>query len=432
MLFHRTSFRAFAVSLLLVSSAAWGDDPPSSGPEEERTSVHAQGTVVSEEHGSFRSPYSGLNSLETDEPRRTSITGTLFLGARLPWKGGEIYLDPEIAGGEGFSGVTGIAGFPNGEIPRVASPTPQPYLARLFLRQTFGLGGETERVEPGPNQLAGLRDISRITVTLGKVGAADLFDGNAYSHDPRGQFMNWSLMDDAAWDYPADTRGYTLGGTIELNQRRWAVRYGAFAMPKVANGSDLDTRIPKSLAQALELEERWSLGDRAGTARFLGYRNGAHMGTYRQAIEHPGPAGLDITLTRAYTVKHGFGVQLEQQLTEVLGLFGHAGWNDGRTESFAFTEIDRTAALGLSLKGDRWRRAGDVLGLAVVGNGLSNDHRDYLAAGGYGFLIGDGRLRYGPEEIVEAYYLIKLVDHAAVTADFNTSSTLPTIVIADR
>jgi high affinity Mn2+ porin len=393
-------------------------EPAASGPEEERTSVHAQGTVISEEHGTFQAPYSGLNSLERDEPRRTSITGTLFLGARLPWKGGEIYLDPEIAGGEGFSGVTGIAGFPNGEIPRVASPTPEPYIARLFLRQTFGLGGETERVEPGPNMLAGLRDVSRITVTLGKVSAADFFDGNAYSHDPRGQFMNWSLMDNGAWDYPADTRGYTLGGTVELNQRRWALRYGVFEMPKVANGSDLDSRIPKSLAQALELEERWSLGDRSGTVRILGYRNGAHMGTYRQAIEHPGPTGPDITLTRAYTVKYGFGVQIEQQLTDTLGLFGHAGWNDGRTESFAFTEIDRTVAAGLSFKGTRWHRSEDVLGIAVVGNGLSNDHRVYLAAGGYGFIIGDGRLRYGYEKISEAYYLIKLVDHVAVTADF--------------
>jgi high affinity Mn2+ porin len=225
-------------------------------------------------------------------------------------------------------------------------------------------------------------------------------------------------MDDGAWDYPADTRGYTLGGTIELNQPRWALRYGVFAMPKVANGSDLDSKIPKSLGQALELEERWSLGDRSGTVRFLGYRNGAHMGTYRQAIEHPGLQGPDVTLTRAYTVKYGFGVQIEQQLTDTLGLFGHAGWNDGRTESFAFTEVDRTAALGLSFKGTRWHRPEDVLGIAAVGNGLSNDHRDYLAAGGYGFIIGDGRLRYGYEEIAEAYYLIKLVDHVSITADF--------------
>jgi len=387
-------------------------------PESEWYSVHAQGTVISQKHDIFPAKYTGPFDVPPHEPWRTSLTGTLFLGLRLPWTGGEIYCDPEISGGQGFGGVTGIAGFPNGEIPRVGSPEPQPYIARGFIRQTFGFGGEREHVDADQNQLSGFRDVNRLTVTFGRFAATDFFDNNAYSHDPRTQFENWALMSNGAWDYPADTRGYTYGLVGELNQPNWTLRYGAFAMPKSANGSTIDWELPKALGQAIEWEQRWTVREHAGVARLLGYANTAHMGNYREAILNPGPNGPDVTLTRTYRAKYGFGLSADQALTKDLGLFGRLGWNDGHSESFCFTEIDRTASLGVSLHGARWHRADDVVGLAGVINGISKDHRDYLAAGGHGFLLGDGRLNYAPEQIVEAYYLAKIVDHVFFTGDF--------------
>ena len=387
-------------------------------PEEAWLTTHFQATVITQRHDSFPSPYAGRNSLQPDEPSRTSLTSTLFLGARLPWAGGELYIDPEVAGGEGFSGVSGIAGFPNGEIPRVSSPEPEPYLGRLFIRQTFGLGGQREQTASDQQQLAESRDVSRVTVTLGKFAAPDVFDNNSYSHDPRSQFENWALMENGAWDYPADTRGYTIGFTVELNQPGWALRYGLFTMPKVANGMAFDFHLSKAHGQALELEERWTLGTHPGTLRVLAYRNNADMGSYREAIDDPGPNGPDITLARSYSVKYGFGLNAEQEISPTLGAFGRVGWNDGHTESFVFTEIDRTASVGLSLKGTGWHRPDDVVAFAVVANGLSKDHRDYLAAGGYGFIIGDGQLpHYKPEEIAELYYLFKLEEHVFLTGD---------------
>lgn len=420
--------------MLLDGAAARGQTAagpattPSGAPEQvapgtsnqvEWYSVHAQGTVISQKHDVFPAPYTGAFDVPPHEDWKTSVTGTLFLGLRLPWAGGEIYCDPEISGGEGFGGVTGIAGFPNGEIPRVGTPEPEPYIARGFIRQTFGLGGEREHAEADQNQLAGYRDTRRLVVSFGRFAATDFFDNNAYARDPRTQFQNWSLMDNGAWDYPADTRGYTYGLVGELYQDNWTLRYGAFAMPKAANGSTIDWELPKALGQAVEFEQRWTIPNLGGgAARPMAYLNTAHMGNYRQAILLPGPAGPDVTLTRTYTIKYGFGVSAEQAITSDLGLFARLGWNDGHTESFCFTEIDRTASLGASLKGARWHRPDDVVGLAGAINALAKNHRDYIGAGGHGFIIGDGWLpHYAPEQILEAYYLAKVVDHVFVTAD---------------
>lgn len=380
--------------------------------------VHAQATVITEQHDVFPAPYSGRNSLERDEPMRTSLTATLFMGAHLPWSGGQVYLDPEVAGGEGFSGVLGIASFPNGEIPRVGTPEPEPYVARLFYQQVFGFGGPTEKVEDGPNQLPGQRDVSRLTITAGKFGAVDFFQQSAYSNDPRAQFMNWALFTDAAWDYPADTRGYTEGVVLELNQPAWTLRYGAMAEPKVANGGTFDSRLLNALGHSLEYEQRWSWRDHPGSAKIMGFLNRSDAGKYRLAIDHPGPLGPDITRTRAFREKYGVSLTVDQEITKNLGAFVRAGWNDGHSESWAFTEIDRSLSAGLSLKGAPWHRPDDVAAIAGVMSGLSKDHRDYLAAGGYGFLIGDGKLpHYAPEEVIEAYYLFKLADHVFLTPD---------------
>ena len=396
--------------------------PPSAIAEAtdvEQFSVHFQTTVISQKHAYVSADYSGPNSLQQRESTKTSLSATLFMGLRLPKDFGAIYFDPEVTGGEGLSGVTGIASFPNGDISHVGTPEPQPYVARAYYQKSFDLGGEREHVDSDANQLAGYQPEKRLTFTFGKVASPDFFDNNTYSHDPRTQFMNESLMDDSAWDYPADTRGYTVGGVIEYNEPAWAVRYGAFQEPTQANGGSLDGHIPQALGHVLESEYRWTLGEQAGEVRPMAYINTAHMGNYGEAIELGRATGTtpDVTATRTYSAKYGFSLSAEQAITADLGIWGRAGWNDGHTESWAFTEVDRLGSLGISLKGTAWNRPDDVFGFAGAIAGLSNDHRDYLRDGGLGFIIGDGQLNYAPEEVLEAYYLIKVAEHVFVTPD---------------
>ncbi|MFL5243908.1 MAG: carbohydrate porin [Gemmataceae bacterium] len=379
-------------------------------------SVHGQGTIVSQGNWKFRSPYEGTNSFRSILNYRTSETATLFLAAGV-CEGGSIVFNPEVSGGRGLSDVFGIAGFPNGEITRVGKVEPTPYFARLYYQQVFGLGGDQEKVEDASNVIAGMRDVERITVRLGKMAAADQFDDNAYSHDPRTQFLDWAIMYNGAWDYPANVRGYTYGATVEFNEKDWALRYGIFGEPSVANGQEIDPRFLQANGHILELEERYTVEEHPGKLRLMAYLNNAHMGNYRVSLREM-PSDPDIALTRAYRAKYGFGVNVEQEITKDLGAFARIGWNDGHTESWAFTEIDATLAGGVLLKGTCWSRPQDQVGFAGAINGISNGHRDYLAAGGLGFILGDGRLRYGPEEILEAYYNWELRKGINVTFDF--------------
>lgn len=403
----------------LCCACAQGQDAASQKKtDSERWNFHAQITAIGETHGTFRSPYADLNSLQARRESRTSLTTTFFAGVR-PWKGGEIYLNPEIAGGKGLSGVEGLAGFPNGDITRVVSATPKLYLSRVYLRQTWDLGGgETEAVEPGANQLGGRQPVRRVSVYAGKLSVTDLFDTNVYSHDPRTQFMNWALMDSGTFDFPADTRGYTWGLAVELNQGRWAIRAGSFMVPRLANGLELDTHLRRNHGEVVEVEGRWSHLGQPGKIRLLGWVNHANMGTYREALQG-NPTKPDITLTRrAGTAKYGLGLSFEQALNRDVGAFARLGWDDGKTETWTFTEIDRTFHLGIQFNGRHWVRPQDVLAVALTDNGLSRDHRDYLAAGGLGFQLGDGRLSYGAERIVEAYYALKLQKRLTVTLDY--------------
>jgi high affinity Mn2+ porin len=379
-------------------------------------SIHGQGTIVGQGNWKFTSPYQGTNSLVPTLNYRVTETATLFLDTRL-WQGAELIFNPEISGGTGLSTTLGMAGFPNGEATRVGEITPTPYIGRFFFRQTIGLGGDEEKVSSGPNLLAGYRDIDRITISIGKFGAEDFFDDNRYSHDPRTQFLNWSLMYTGAWDYPANTRGYTYGAVIEFNTRYFALRYGAFGEPSTANGPEIDPHVLNANGHIVQAEERYEIDGHAGALREWGYLNHAHMGNYRLALAEM-PIDPNITLTESYRIKYGFGLSWEQELTKDLGVFVRAGWNDGQSESWAFTEIDQTGAVGLSLKGTAWRRPTDEVGVAFVANGLSNAHRDYLAAGGLGFIIGDGALHYAPEEILETYYNWQPREWLGVTADF--------------
>lgn len=380
-------------------------------------SFHGQATTVTQGHGNFPSAYNGPHSQTDDYDVETSYTGTLFTGVRL-LPGTEIYFDPEVSAGNGIGHVLGIADFPNGEISRVSSPEPTPVVARLYLQQTFGFGGEQEQITDGQNQIAGHQDINRITFTVGKFAATDIFDNNTYSHDPRSQFLNLGLVDNTAWDYPADTKGYTDGLAIEFNQKNYTLRYGIFREPETANGGALDDHWNRAFGQIVEFEQRYNLLGHPGALRPMAYINFAHMGDYGTAINQ-NPTAPDVTTTRSYSnPKYGYGISAEQEITPDLGLFGRAGWNDGHSETWAFTEVDRTASLGLSLKGTPWTRPTDVFGLAGVISGLAKDHRDYLANGGLGFILGDGQLRYAPEQILETYYSLGLTKNIFLAADY--------------
>lgn len=339
----------------------------------------------------------------------TSITSTLFAGARL-WKGAEAYFNPELSGGAGFSKTLGVAGFPNGETFRVGSAEPKIYLARLYLTQNFEWGSDKDTLTDDANQLAGLKSKRYFSITAGKFGMADFFDGNTFSHDPRTQFMNWSLMSNGAWDYPANTRGYVLGLYTELGMPDWSLRFAFTTTTTTANGSVWDARVGKANTQTLEYEKRYALNGQKGALRLLGFRNNGKMGRYRDALAFSNPPVVDTVQAYGHH-KYGFGINAEQFLTKDFGLFARASWNDGSTETWAFTEIDRSISIGGVLKGSSWRRDDDEIGIALVDNGISRDHRDYLAAGGYGFIIGDGKLNYGTELIAELYYKLNAYQH---------------------
>ncbi len=391
-------------------------DPPETAGDS-RWSLHFQTTSIGQHHWGFPALYSGANSLSDRPENRVSLTGTVFLSLRLA-KYTELVLDPEIAGGEGFSRVTGIAGFTNGEMPRVTTATPKLYPARMYLRQTWSLGGGTEAVAGAPNQTAGREPARRISWTAGKFALTDFFDNNSYSDDPRTQFMNWALMYNGAWDYAADTRGYTWGSIEEFASPHYSFRVASAMMPTEANGPHFDLRLHANRSEVAEWETDYSPGGKKGALRILGFMNRADAGTYREALDLDGGAPDLGPSRRDGTLKYGFGSNIEQALTDDVGVFARHGWNDGKTESFAFTEIDRTLSGGVSAAGTRWRRRADHIGVAAVRNYLSGDHRSFLAAGGTGFIIGDGRLNYAPESIVEAYYAFYVGAGFTTTLDY--------------
>ena len=397
----RLRFRHLISALLLAPALPlWCQ-----APAVEEFNIHGQATVVSQADDAFRSPYQGPNSLRPGPERATSFTTTLMTGWRL-WQGGEAYLDAEGAAGKGVGSVLGLAGAPNGETYRVGNPEFRASLARVLLRQTFSLGGETQKVEDDAHQLGGSRDARRLVVHVGKFSVMDVFDGNAGSHDARSQFLNWTLMGQGAWDYPADTRGYTWGCAAEFYWEAWVGRYGRFAEPLVANQLEIDHGFARAHGDVVELEHDHSLGELPGALRLMVYRNTTRMGDYRLSLAQS-PTAPDVTSTRAYgRTKEGWGLNLDQALSADLVAFARWGWSDGRNESWAYTEVDRSVSAGLTLKGTGWHRPQDRLGVAAVQNGLSPDHKDYLAAGGLGFLLGDGRLNYSPERILESYYAL--------------------------
>ena len=404
--------------MLALAQVGYAQDVP------EETSAKFQATYVWQRKSPFGAPYSGPHSLSRDREKSYSFTATAALGTRT-WTGGEVYFNPEVAQGVPLSGLTGLGGFTNGEIARTSGPNPTFYRARLFARQTWGFGDGSESLQSDANQLAGSVDRRRLVLTAGNLAVLDIFDDNRFSHDPRTQFLNWSLMTHGAYDYAADARGYSWGFALEYFHDASTLRAGRFIQPKEPNQLALDPRIFRHYGDQIEIERAYTLAEQPGKLRFLVFRNVARMARYQDALDLAAQTGgaPDINAVRTVErVKRGFGFNFEQEISSSVGLFGRASRADGQTETYAFTEIDRSLSGGVSVKGGAFGRAADSLGIAYVRNALSTAHREYLAAGGLGFFLGDGALNYRPENILEAYYSLNVAKDTLFSADFQRIS----------
>ena len=384
----------------------------------ERWSLHGQMTNVTQWHPSFNAPSTGANSLDPRSRNAETTDVTLYLGVRL-WQGAEFYLNPEYDQGFGLSNTLGVAGFSSGEAYKVGANTPYLRLPRAFFRQVIGLGGERQNMESGANQLAGSQPVDNVTLTLGKLSPVDIFDTNAYAHDPRTDFMNWSLVDAGAFDYAADAWGFSKGVAVEWTQSWWTLRGGFFTLSTIPNTTTLDQGFHQH-EWIGEVEARHQLLGHPGKLKLLGYLNRGNMGNYADAVRLGQQTNTtpDVALVRRYASRPGYALNVEQELAPDLGFFARASVNDGSKEAFEFTEINRSVSAGLSLKGDRWGRHDDTVGMAVVVNALSNEAKDYFAAGGMGILIGDGGLNYGPEKIAELYYAWRVEKHLTLGLDY--------------
>ncbi len=390
-------------------------------PDDTRWWLSGQANVIVQWHGAFPSPYQGPNSLRPTPEQATSRLLTLYTGLRIA-RHTELLFDVESAGGRGISDALGLAGFTNLDVVRNPTLGAAPYVARFFVHQTIALTTETTTMERGPLSLAREVPVRRIDIRAGKFSTADFFDVNAAGSDSHLQFMNWTADNNGAYDYAADTRGYTMGVEVEYQERAWALRFGEMLMPTVANGIDYDWHVADARAENVEWELRHGLiRGRSGVVRVLAYVNHANMGSYAEALD-AWRSGADSAPSiekhrQPGRIKTGVGVNVEQTLADGVRAFWRWGWNEGHHESFAYTEANRSVEGGVDVRGDRWSRTGDKIGAAVIVNALSDDHRAYLAAGGLGFLLGDGRLTYGTERIVEAYYTARL--RAGVFASFD-------------
>jgi len=387
------------------------------GPTEDIWAVHGQTTLVGQYAAPFRAPYSGQNSLAANAVRET-WDATAFVGLRL-WKGAEAWVNPEIDQGYGLSGTLGVAGFTSGEAYKKGADYPYTRLHRAFVRQTIDLGGETQKVDAGINQFAGSQTADRLVFTAGKFGVGDVFDTNKYAHDPRADFLNWSIIGAGTFDYAAEAWGYSLGAAAEWYQGAWTLRGGVFDMSIVPNSTDLDPQFGQ-FQWVGEIEHRHELWGQPGKIAVTGFLSRGRMGGYQDAIQLAQLTGgaADTAAVRQYRSRGGVSVNLEQQILSDVGLFARAGFANRDIEPYEFTDIDRTVSAGLSVNGNRWGRPDDTLGIAGVVNGITKVHETYLNAGGLGILVGDGQLPHpGPEQILETYYSFP-ISFCRVTLDY--------------
>ncbi len=388
-------------------------------PSASRYLISGQANIIFQAHAPFHSPYEGLNSTLSRGEYKTSLLGTLYLGAQIrrsPRSSTDLILDVEASGGRGISQALGLAGFTNLDVVRNPTLGSKPYIARVQLHQTIGLSRKLVETDRTQFSLATEAPERRLEIHIGKMSLPDFLDLNGSGSDSHLQFMNWTTDNNGAWDYAADTRGYTFAAVTEYIDRGWSARYALALMPTVANGVNLDWNLRRASGQNFEFELRRHLfgallpPDRKGTVRLLSYVNHADMGVYRTAnanyLRGITPSPIITAHPPQTTVKYGFAANFEQELSPGSHIFGRFGWNEGQHESFAYTEVDQTFELGADLAGSRWGRPNDKLGVALVSNAIKRDHQNYLALGGLGFLIGDGRLHYAREDILESYYTL--------------------------
>lgn len=421
-------FRTFIALLLtaalpIPAGTAFASEPASGDASSNAVETRFQWTTVRQQKRAFDSPYAGPRSLNGSRESSQSTTATLFLGANLG-SGTEFYFNPEFAQGVPLSQLQGLAGFTNGELARTSGPDPRIYRARAFVRKTWNLGGAMEAVESDDNQVATSYAAERLVLTAGNLSALDVFDAVDYSRDARKQFMNWSSLTYAAWDFPADSRGYTWGAAIEYITPDYQVRVGRFLMPMESNGLRLDTRQSRQHGDVFELELPFKLAGREGAVRLLGFQNKTMSGQFDAAIALARTAGgaPDLGAVRELRTKRGIGIGAQYELVRDIGGYVRAAWNDGRTETYAFTEVDQSFSAGILAKGGRWGRAKDTVGIAGYVNALKGPHRDYLAAGGSGFFLGDGRLNYGREKTIEIFYRANFLTRAFATLGFQRTT----------
>ena len=427
--FNALAFGAgLAFSTLASPAFAQISAPPSSTPESptagpvesaEWFSIHGQTTVVDQYHPAFNSPFRGPESLNPGNNGKETFDATLFIGIRI-WKGLEFYLDPEMDQGFGLSNTFGVAGFPSGEAYKVGASNPYYETHRAFARYTLGLGGAEAPIEPGANQFAGTRQADNVTFTAGKFAVVDIFDTNTYAHDPRSDFFNWSILESGAFDYAANAWGYTYGGAVEWTQSWWTLRGGVFDLSNVPNQVNMDPTFSQ-FELVTEAEERHQLFGHPGKLKVLFFDNRGRMANYNDAVRLGQETGTtpDVSLVRRYSQRLGAALNLEQEILPDVGAFARASLNDGHKETYEFTDINQSIAAGVSVKGDRWRRPDDTVGLAGVVNNISQDARNYFAAGGLGVLIGDGQLpKAGLEQIMEVYYKASVTEGINFTFDY--------------
>jgi high affinity Mn2+ porin len=387
-------------------------------PTEERFAIHGQLTYVEQETNDFNAPYSGPNSLAPSHGRET-VDATAFLGARL-WSGAEAWVNPEIDQGFGLSNTLGVAGFPSGEAYKVGANQPYFRLPRAFIRQTVDTGGEREFVEGVANRLPGRRSFDRWVFTLGKFAVTDVFDTNQYAHDPRNDFLNWSAVDAGAFDYAADSWGFTEGAAAELYHGSWTFRAGVFELSDVPNSEVLEHDFDEFQMDS-EIEKRYFLFGEAGRVLVTAFDSRGRMGLYDQAIALAEATGTtpNTANVRRYRSRLGASLDLEQPLTEDIGVFARVGKAQGDVEVYEFTDIDRSIAIGTSIKGTGWHRPYDALGVAALDNRISGEFEEYLNLGGLGILVGDGKLpQPGEEQLIETYYSVAPLSWARISLDY--------------
>lgn len=399
-------------------------EPDADAAPAQRWQLHAQSTWIWQHKPAFHAAYSGEHSLSPRHENDHSFSTTLFAGLRLA-PDTEVYLNPEMVAGSPMSNLTGLGGLTNGELQKTSGPHLKLYRARAFLRQTWALGDEREAVASDANQLGGNRPVDRVVLTVGNLAVSDLFDVNAVAHDARTQFLNWALISNGAYDFAADARGYSLGAAAEYVRGPWALRAGRFALPQTPNASRLDRHLDRHHGDQIELERATGLMTGLdGRVRLLWFRNTMRTGRFDEALALADADGgtPDTAAVRRRQAKQGWGLGMDQALSDELSVFARTARSDGRTEVEAFAEIDRSLSMGAVLRGQRWGQAGDAVGLAWARNALSSSHRRYLTAGGSGFFVGDGALNYRAETITELYYSLALPDlqplrHSALTLD---------------